>query len=119
MAIVRSCAFAKHIKKLNITISSFTLVEVTSAAERLESFLAAFGGTIRGEIRLYFGQEPHPGVGDPVYKALMAARISDDVILYHAQRDTIPSFASTSVWQEFQESFGGTSAAMPRHGWVP
>ncbi|KAK5679528.1 hypothetical protein LTS10_008349 [Elasticomyces elasticus] len=110
MTVIRSWAFTKYIKKVDMTVYARTHEEIASVAEGLKMFCEVFEGTIDGEIRLHLGDKPGPGCGDPVYKALMAARIGEDVTLYHALQGTVPSFASTSVWQDFRERFEGTSA---------
>ncbi|KAK5744594.1 hypothetical protein LTR17_001989 [Elasticomyces elasticus] len=119
MTVIRSWAFTKYIKKVDMSVYARTHEEIASVAEGLKMFCEVFEGTIDREIRLHLGVKPGPGCGDSVYKALMAARLGEDVTLYHALQGTVPSFASTSVWQDFRERFEGTSAEMPFNGRFP
>ncbi|KAK4917728.1 hypothetical protein LTR49_014405 [Elasticomyces elasticus] len=116
--VFRSCAFVQYIENMDITVTAYSAGAVTSAATRLVSFLAAFDGTINGDIRLHLGTYPAPGRGDRLYQALMTTRIGERAMLYHVLgmydvlQDPEPLSASKSVWQEFKKGFKGKSVAM-------
>ncbi|KAK5691869.1 hypothetical protein LTR97_011040 [Elasticomyces elasticus] len=127
MTVLCSYAFAKHIKHLNITVIAYKSQELTSAVERLESFLAALGGTISGEIRLRLGENPYSfsALADPVYKVLITAQIGENATLFHELHTVMPdvrgqmrqnhrpSSARKRIWREFKKGFKGRSAMMP------